>query len=300
MKRKIANLELQDQLEHLEAVASAKEKVLLSYISEIEELYKELHKKINDVRQKEETINQIKRIMLQNERIYTLGIMAASLAHEVKNPLIVIAGMLNRLEKAMDSSNTLALEYLTIIKKEVERIQGIMNRLTEFYKTQPILKEFRNINELITDTIRLTEHYLQRFKNVQVISNLSPNLPKIYFDKGQIQQVLVNLIINAAQSMPQGGKIFITTSLFTEKNEDGYESKYVKIDVEDTGVGIPKENLDKIFQPFFSTKSPEEGTGLGLSISKDIIEKHTGKISVTSEINKGSCFSILLPHVSES
>jgi len=293
MNKNLSIKELEDLLEHHKAIADAKEKVLLSYIVEMEELYRELNKKIQTIKEKEETINQTKKIMSQNERVFTLGIMAASLAHEVKNPLIVIAGMLNRLEKLINKENKEHLDLLKIIKSEVERIQGIMHRLTEYYKPQPIKKEKKNINELIMETVKLTQHYLERFKNVQIETNLTPHLPIISYDKGQIQQVLVNLIINAAQSMPNGGKITISTSI---ANLDiCNEENYIKIDIEDTGVGIPEENLDKIFQPFFSTKTPEEGTGLGLSISKDIIEKHNGKITVKSKLAKGTCFTIYLP-----
>lgn len=295
MKKRLTKKELEDLLEHHKAISLAKEKVLLSYIKEIEELYKELHKKIKTIKEKEETINLTKKIMAQNERVFTLGMMSASLAHEVKNPLIVIMGMLNRLERIMDKNNSELIENFSIIKKEVERIQGIMNRLTEFYKPQPIKKEKRNINDLIRETIKLTQHYLERFKNVEVIAHLSDDIPAISYDKGQIQQVLVNLIINAAQSMPNGGKIEIYTSLVEGDVEGSCKHAYVKIDIKDTGIGIPKENLDKIFQPFFSTKPPEEGTGLGLSISKDIIEKHLGKITVESEVAKGTCFTIYLP-----
>lgn len=290
-KNQYSTKELEDLLEHQKAISLAKEKVLLSYISEIEELYKELHKKIQTIKEKEETINQTKKILAQNDRVFTLGIMAASLAHEVKNPLIVIAGMLNRLEKQIDSNEKNIQENINIIKKEVERIQEIMKRLTEFYKPQPIKKEKRNINELIIETVKLTQHYLERFRNVNIITKLSNDIPEISYDKGQIQQVLVNLIINAAQSMPTGGIITISTSLVTSK-ADGNS---VKIDIEDTGIGIPEENLDKIFLPFFSTKPPEEGTGLGLSISKDIVEKHSGKITVKSQVDKGTCFTIYLP-----
>ncbi|MCX7769624.1 MAG: ATP-binding protein [Proteobacteria bacterium] len=292
MIKKLTKKEIEDLLEHQRAISTAKEKVLLSYITEMEELYKELHKKMQTIKEKEETINQTKRILAQNERVFTLGIMSASLAHEVKNPLIVISGMLNRLEKLIkDKENGELHETLQIIKKEVERIQGIMNRLTEFYKPQPIRRERKNINELIIETIKLTQHYLERFKNVNIVTKLSDNVPEISYDKGQIQQVLVNLIINAAQSMPKGGTITISTSL----NEQECNGNSIRIDVEDTGVGIPEENIEKIFQPFFSTKPPEEGTGLGLSISKDIIEKHSGKIKVKSEVSKGTCFSIFLP-----
>lgn len=290
-KNQYSTKELEDLLEHQKAISLAKEKVLLSYISEIEELYKELHKKIKTIKEKEETINQTKKILAQNDRVFTLGIMAASLAHEVKNPLIVIAGMLNRLEKQIDSNEKNIQENINIIKKEVERIQEIMKRLTEFYKPQPIKKEKRNINELIIETVKLTQHYLERFRNVNIITKLSNDIPEISYDKGQIQQVLVNLIINAAQSMPTGGTITISTSLVTSE-ADGNN---VKIDIEDTGIGIPEENLDKIFLPFFSTKPPEEGTGLGLSISKDIVEKHSGKITVKSQVDKGTCFTIYLP-----
>jgi two-component system NtrC family sensor kinase len=293
MNDKSELLELKDLLDHLRIITAAKEKILLSYIQEEDELYNELSKKVLEIKEKNKAIEETRAIMSKNERLFTLGVMAASLAHEIKNPLIVIMGMLNRLEKMLSEKEQ--KEHLEIIKKETERIHGIMNGLTEFYKPRETHKELYNINNLIRDTIKLTEHYLSRFKKIDINSNLSDSVPDFYLNKGQIQQVMVNMIINAAQAMPDGGNIIITTSV--EKNTKTDSPPMVRIQIEDSGYGISSENVEKIFEPFFTTKAPGEGTGIGLSISKEIINRHKGSISVSSEVSKGTRFDILLPCV---
>ncbi|GAB4438620.1 MAG: hypothetical protein OHK0040_10080 [bacterium] len=282
-------LELSDQLEHLKAISSAKEKILLAYIRESDELYKELSKKVHEIREKNKAIDEARTIMSQNERIFTLGIMAAALSHEIKNPLISIIGMLNRLEKRITCEED--KQIFEIIKKEALRIEGIISRLSDFYKFKETKKEPYNINLLIKETLSLTGHYLSRFKNIETVLELSNDIPNFHFNKGQIQQVLVNLIMNASQAMLSGGKIIIRTAM-EEKDE---RDRVVVIEVEDTGIGISQENLSKIFQPFFTTKPATEGTGIGLSISKEIIERHGGEISVKSEVGKGTTFRITLP-----
>lgn len=282
-------LELKDQLEHLKTISSAKEKILLSYIKEADELYKELSKKVHEIKEKNKAIDEARTIMAQNERIFTLGIMAAALSHEIKNPLISIIGMINRLESKLTCETD--KQQFQIIKKEALRIEGIISRLSDFYKFKETKKDLHNINHLIVETLGLTGHYLSRFKKIETILELSEEIPNFYFNKGQIQQVLVNLIMNASQAMLSGGKIVIKTQI--EENVDG--SKKVVIEVEDTGTGISPENLTKIFQPFFTTKTASEGTGIGLSISKEIIERHGGEITVRSELSKGTTFKIVLP-----
>lgn len=291
MSDKSEILELKDLLEHAAAIAAAKEKILLSYIHEEDGLYKELSKKVQEIKEKNKAIEETRAIMSQNERILTLGVMAASLAHEIKNPLIVIMGMLGRLEKI--TSEEKQKEHLEIIKKEAERIHGIMGRLTDFYKHRETNKEKVNINKLIIETIKLTEHYLSRFKKIEILSKLSEEIPDFYLNKGQIQQVMVNLIINAAQAMADGGTIAIITGLEKEGGINAVPA--ARIEIEDTGKGIPEEQLGKIFEPFFTTKSPGEGTGIGLAISREIIERHEGRITVSSKVAKGTKFVILLP-----
>ncbi|MCX7991670.1 MAG: ATP-binding protein [Proteobacteria bacterium] len=287
MDEKKELLEIKDLYEHLLTVANAKEKILLSYLKEEKELYEELRKKILEIRQKDRAIEETRTIMSQNERLFTLGIMAASLAHEIKNPLIVIFGMMERMEPLITDSK--AQGYFQIIKTELNRIQGIMERLREYYKPKETEKQLNDLNLLIKETVNLTEHYLSRFKNVSISYELSDGIRPFYFNRGQIQQVLVNLIINSAQAMPErGGKIYVRTFLMDEE---------AIIEIEDTGKGIKEENLDKIFSPFFTTKPPGEGTGIGLSISKEIVERHSGKITVESKEGVGTKFTIHLPYI---
>lgn len=284
-------LELKDQLEHLNAISSAKEKILLSYIKEADDLYKELSKKVHEIKEKNKAVDEARAIMSQNERLFTLGIMAAALSHEIKNPIIAIIGLVNRLlSQATDKDK----EYLEVIKKEAMRIEGIISRLSDYYKFKQTKKELNNINNLIKETLELTGHYLSRFKKVDTVIELADDIPEFYFNKGQIQQVLVNLIMNASQAMLSGGKLSIRTKLL--KDNDNLKSK-VMIEVEDTGTGISPENMPKIFLPFFSTKSTTEGTGIGLSISKEIIERHGGEIFAESEVGVGSTFTIILPFI---
>lgn len=283
-------LELTDQLEHLKAISSAKEKILLSYIKELDSLYNELSKKVKEIKEKNKAIDEAQAVILRNERILSLGIMAAALSHEIKNPLVVIIGMLEHLKKTIQ--NEKEIEYLEIIKKEALRIEGIITRLADFYKFKETQKELNDVNKLIKETLELTGHYLSRFKKVEINLTLHENIPPFYFNKGQIQQVLVNLIINASQAMKSGGRLSIRTSLRKDNDTD---QEIVVIEVEDTGEGIHPEHIEKIFQPFFTTKPSSEGTGIGLSISKEIIERHGGKIKVFSELQKGTTFEIHLP-----
>lgn len=286
MNNKKELLEIKDLYEHLLTVANAKEKILLSYLNEEKELYEELRKKIVEIREKDKAIEETRTIMSQNERLFTLGIMAASLAHEIKNPLIVIMGMVERLDNLIEDKK--AKDFINIIKTELKRIEGIMERLRNYYKPKETEKQLNDLNLLIKDTVKLTEHYLSKFKNVSITYQLCENIKPFFFNKGQIQQVLVNLIINSAQAMPEkGGKIFVRT--FLSNNE-------IIIEIEDTGMGIKKENMSKIFSPFFTTKPPGEGTGIGLSISKEIIERHSGRIAVESEEEVGTKFTIYLPY----
>jgi len=283
-------LELKDQLEHLKTISSAKEKILLSYIKEADELYKELSKKVHEIKEKNKAIDEARSIMSQNERLFTLGIMAAALSHEIKNPIVAIIGLINRLQ--ISSANEKDKEYFEIIKKEALRIEGIISRLSDYYKFKETKKELNNINNLIKETLELTGHYLSRFKKIETVLELSDEIPVFFFNKGQIQQVLVNLIMNASQAMHSGGRLSIRTKLLKEK--DDIDGK-VRIEVEDTGTGISPEHMPKIFLPFFSTKSTSEGTGIGLSISKEIIERHGGEIFAQSELGIGSTFTIILP-----
>jgi signal transduction histidine kinase len=145
-----------------------------------------------------------------------------------------------------------------------------------------------NLNEIVNDTLLLTEHQLKTWSNISVLSDLGRNLPPLSCERTQIVQVLINLLTNARDAMPNGGKITIRTRYNAEHNR-------FKLQVSDTGTGIPKEMQTKIFDPFFTTKPVDQGTGLGLSIVLGIVKSHGGDIKVESAPKQGTTFTIYLP-----
>jgi signal transduction histidine kinase len=147
-------------------------------------------------------------------------------------------------------------------------------------------KDFLNMNDIVDDTVLFMEHHLTRFKNVEIAVEKEPDLPLVQVDRIHVQQTVVNILMNAAQAMPGGGKILIKT---------GRGDQYVFISITDTGVGIKEEDLEKIFEPFFTTKEKEQGTGLGLSLCKRLIEANAGKIEVESKVGEGTTFTIMIP-----
>ena len=148
-------------------------------------------------------------------------------------------------------------------------------------------REHLDLNGIVDDTILFTEHHLTRFRKVSLRIEKEEGLPKVYVDKTHVQQALINLMMNAAQAMPEGGPVLVRTG------REG--SDYAWISVTDKGAGIEEENLNKIFEPFFTTKGRGEGTGLGLSLTKKLVEANEGRIEVTSVRGQGSTFRLVLP-----
>jgi len=213
-----------------------------------------------------------------------VGQLAAGVAHEINNPLgsILIYShlLLEDLEKEDPRKGNIEK-----IVNQATRCKKIVKGLLDFSRqTEPEMK-LSDINTIVKEVLSLVERQVM-FHNIKVIKKLSPDLPTILLDKNQIQQVLMNTILNAVEAMDGQGKLTVETSS---------DEEYVKTKFTDTGCGISEENMKKLFQPFFSTKETGHGTGLGLSISYGIIRKHNGKINVSSEIGKGSTFTIVLP-----
>ncbi|CUU06756.1 Histidine kinase-, DNA gyrase B-, and HSP90-like ATPase [Candidatus Kryptobacter tengchongensis] len=175
---------------------------------------------------------------------------------------------------------------IEIVKEQVEKIAQITRRLLNFSRKVPEDFKFEpvNVNFAIQEIITLVS-YQFKYNDIELVLKLDPSLPTIYGNKVYLQQVFLNLMINAKDAMPEGGKLIIET---LSENEN------VVIKFTDTGVGIPPELREKIFEAFFTTKG-SKGTGLGLSISRWIVKKHSGEIKVESEVGKGSTFSIILP-----
>ncbi len=264
----------QDQTEMLTLFA---QEVALAF--ESAKLQEALKKMVNELKEAKERFSE-------SEKLKTLGEFLARVVHDIKNPLIAVSGLAKRLY------NKLPEDYpeKSILKMIVEETNRALSILTDVlsYVRQPVLKkEPFDINELI-DEIVFMESTTLRDKRIVLYKNLDRNIPRVYGDSAQIRQVLLNLITNAIQAMDKGGTLIIRTSCVEVGGK-----KYVKIEVTDTGGGIPPEIVPNIFNPFFTTKST--GTGLGLSTSKKIVELHGGFIECVNNYPVGATFLVYLP-----
>jgi len=236
------------------------------------------------VEERTRELRDIQDSLIQSEKLASMGKMAAGVAHEINNPLTSI--LINThlmLEK--NPANPEFSESLKMIAEETSRCTDIVKGLLEFSRQNPPKMILSNANDILTRTLRLLENQAS-FQNIKIIKELSPELPRVKLDEDKIEQVFWNLIFNAAEAMPNGGLLKIQT----KASED---EKYIEIRFEDTGGGIPENNLHKLFDPFFTTKS--SGTGLGLAVAYGIIDQHHGKIDVKSKAGQGSTFTVHLP-----
>lgn len=231
---------------------------------------------------------KVERRMLEIEKFAAAGRLAATIAHEVNNPMEAIKNAIYLLNDAVKAD---AQPVYDILKAETERVARIVRQMLGLYRNNEQVKPI-NINTLIEDTVLLLNRQLQRV-NVEVVTKLG-ELPDAVVAADQLRQVLSNLVINAKDSMPDGGRLQIRTRHVHLSKEFPLGS--IRILVADTGTGIPKELLTSIFEPFVTTKG-EKGTGLGLWIVRGIIGNHGGKISVKSKVGEGTIFKIELPAV---
>lgn len=217
------------------------------------------------------------------QRLASLGKMVAAVSHEIKNPLGIVRSTAeilgNRISKVAPGNEKLA----TIIVEETSRLDSIVREFLDFARPRDIRRSVGSLNASIGRLLRFMEPELQQ-KGVDVYSHLAENLPEIPFDNEHIYQVVLNVVINAIQAMPEGGQLTLSTAVC---------SGNVVLEVSDTGLGIAPEKLEQIFTPFFTDKN--RGTGLGLAIAKNIVEKHQGTLTVTSILGAGSTFRMMLP-----
>jgi len=225
--------------------------------------------------------------LIQSAKLASLGKMAAGVAHEINNPLTSILLNTHLLLESLEPDDP-RRESLEMIAEETTRCASIVKGLLEFARQSPPKKRKTDINSLLLNTVKLLENQAA-FQNIEIKKNLAPDLPPLELDSNKVKQVFWNMMINAAEAMPRGGTLAITTRLSTDKND----KKHVEIIFSDTGIGIPKENIPKLFDPFFTTKV--SGTGLGLAVSYGIIKQHKGNIQVESQVGRGSTFIISLP-----
>jgi two-component system NtrC family sensor kinase len=221
-------------------------------------------------------------------KLASIGELVDTVAHEINTPVSIIVAQTQAMDlKKINSANAFS-EELRIIKDQTQRISNYTHRLLNYSRMMPFQPKPINLTKLFDECLYLLGHRL-RAHNIAIIKNYSPGLPQPMADRSQIEQVFINLLNNAIDAINRDGKIIVEMQQVNGQNEAGVEIK-----ITDNGEGISEESLSKIFNPFFSTKNPSKGTGLGLSISKAIIQRHGGKINVTSKAGKGTTFSIVL------
>ncbi len=233
---------------------------------------------------------RIEQILFDSEKLAATGRLAASIAHEINNPLEAIKNALYLLTNKTPADDPSA-KFLQIATKETDRVSRILRQMLGFYR--PPKMEPTDINRLIEESESLIEKHLRQAR-VKVENELDPELPPVIASVDQLKQVLLNLMLNAQQAMPQGGTLFVSTRAAYGADPEFLMSESVHIQIRDTGNGIAEEHLPHIFEPFFSTKD-EKGTGLGLWVSQGIVQAHGGSIKLRSRQGRGTTFSVALP-----
>ncbi|MFC1650717.1 ATP-binding protein [Candidatus Latescibacterota bacterium] len=242
--------------------------VLEEKISELQEAYAELEK--------------THAMLIRNERLVAIGEVSARLAHEIRNPLSTIGGFAKSIPKKYEDRNR-TIRNANIIVEEVRRLEQLLTNVLDFSKPTMPEKELTDIHEVISKTLNIFESVIDS-KNIRIIQDYSKEKLRAEFDPAKIKQVLINIIQNALNAVDDGGSLKIRTY----KND-----KELGIEIDDDGCGISADDVEKIFEPFYTTRG--RGTGLGLSISRRIILSHDGSITIDSEEGKGTAVNILLP-----
>lgn len=247
----------------------------------------------NDVTER----NQMRIQSLFNDKLALVGTLAAGIVHEINNPVSWIRGNLNFLKTEMhslyDSCNNkeILAQFEKVINESIDgadRIHRIVHDLKGFARSDETEITPIDIHETLNSVINMAMPQIKYRATLE--KKFNTDIPKLLLSSGQLHQVFLNIILNAAQAIPEGNvshnQIVITTS---------YLKNQIRVDITDTGIGITESNLSHVFEPFFTTKKAGEGTGLGLSICHEIIRKMGGKITIQSTVGKGSTFSIYLP-----
>ena len=249
--------------------------------AELSEAYQQLNEYHRQLKENQEQL-------IQAEKLTSLGQMAASIAHEVNNPLagvLVYTQLLAKKIAGDNMSKEVALDYLSKMESELTRSTGLIRNLLDFARQSPPALREVDLNNVVNRSLDLVAHSAE-LQHIEVIKEFNSSLPRLMVDFGQLQQICTNLIMNAIQAMPEGGRLTLRTSA---------DNSQLKIEVQDTGCGISEENMRKLFTPFFTTKGKGKGVGLGLAVTYGIIQRHQGKIEVQSKEGEGTTFTIYLP-----
>lgn len=227
--------------------------------------------------------------LIQSEKMGAIGRLASGIAHEVKNPLATILQGIDYLYKKTQTDNATAHQTLGRMSNAVKRADNIIRSLLDFSSVSMMKKKSENLNAIIESSLLLVKNDIDRY-HIKVIKDLRSDIPKVNLDKNRIEQVFINLFTNAIQAMPDGGELKIRTDIIGQGKE-----KELIVEVDDVGTGIPKHILDKVFEPFFTTRQAIGGAGLGLSIVRNIVEMHGGKVDIRDkEGGRGTKATVVL------
>jgi two-component system NtrC family sensor kinase len=252
---------------------------------ELAELTRRFNSMVRSIAERDERLKESAKKITESKKLATLGQLAAGIAHEINNPLggIVMYSHMLREDLVKEQNR----ENVEKIAREADRCKTIVKGLLDFARQTKPERTESNINHVLNEVIALLEQQAI-FHNIEIVRDQSPSIPLIEVDVGQMQEVFMNLILNAAQAMDGEGTLTTRTGL----TKDG---SYVEVAISDTGPGIPPDKVDKIFEPFYTTKEVGRGTGLGLSIAYGIVERHHGSIDVESSVGEGTTFIVRLP-----
>ncbi len=231
-----------------------------------------------------EQLRHLNEQLVRTEKLAAMGTLSAGVAHEINNPLASISSLIQMIQKNGELDKQSG-EKLELIQTQIRRITQVTKDMMDFARVRPAARTEVNINKIIEKSLRLAS-FDKSFQKLTLEQNIDNEIGCVFADTDQLQQVFLNLFLNARDAMPDGGKLSITTK---------QDSNTIKIEIIDTGSGIGKEDTEKIFDPFYTTKSPGSGTGLGLAVCYGIITAHHGTIEARSISGKGSIFSISLP-----
>lgn len=277
---------LTDAAKHIER-GDLQYRVSLSRKDEIGTLAAAFDRMAERLMQRETELKQSQAIIRRADRLSSLGMLTAGLAHEIRNPLVAIRTFTQLLpERYLDAEFRESFQAVAL--KEVDRICGLINNLLSFARPSAPNVSAEDVNEIVESTIRILETEGKE-QDVEISRGLSASLPKIFIDKEQIKQVCMNIILNAIQSIEGSGVVEVSTRPFAKNGSE----QFVQIGIRDSGVGIAEKDLENIFTPFFTTK--KGGNGLGLSITNQIVQEHGGYVVVESRVGKGTTFYVNLP-----
>lgn len=257
---------------------------------------------VRDLKAKQEAQERLQKQMAQAEKLALIGQLTAGVAHEVGTPLNVVSGSAEYLLMDLPEGDPKA-EELRVIIAETERIASLIRQLLDFSRPRKPRLEEVEVNRFLREIFKLTGHWVSKGQ-IRLKTDFPPDLSPLQGDPHQLQQLFLNLFVNACQAMPEGGELAVSTRISPEahrlpgngRSPDQTRGRLsVEIRFSDTGCGIPEEHLSRVFEPFFSTKDTGKGTGLGLAICRGIVEDHGGVIEVESVVQRGSTFIVRLP-----